>query len=146
MQHKKSPLNHWQIFKRWLSSFFWLEPCAGAIITRERNGGKEILCIAHKKWGLMLPKWRWKIGESTQEIAVREIQEETGLYGFKLGREIATIRDRKRRKKITFFEVKNPSTTHAHIKDEAIIWTPHKEAVKKMRHESEKQLLAEYTK
>ncbi len=129
--------------KLWLSSLFWLEPCAGGICIRERQWQSEVLCIAHKKWGLMFPKWRIKRGETLESGAAREIQEETGLYGFTLWIKIGVIRDRKRRKKITFFEVKNAGA-HSPIHDEAIMWVSIPNALKHLKHEPEKKILQQH--
>ncbi len=74
IKNKISTFDNW---KMWLSSLFWLEPCAGGICLRERQWQSEVLCIAHKKWGLMFPKWRIKRGETLEIGAIREIQEET---------------------------------------------------------------------
>lgn len=93
----------------------------------------------------MFPKWRVKLGENLQAGAIREIQEETGLYGFTLWEIIWVVRDRKRRKKITFFEVKNTGT-HSFIHDEAIMWVSMAHALKHLKHEPERKILQKYLK
>lgn len=139
-KNKISTFDNW---KMWLSSLFWLEPCAGGICLRERQWQSEVLCIAHKKWGLMFPKWRIKRGETLEIGAIREIQEETWLYGFTLWERIGVVRDRKRRKKITFFEVKNVGA-HSPIHDEAIMWVSLSHALKHLKHEPERKILQQY--
>jgi 8-oxo-dGTP pyrophosphatase MutT (NUDIX family) len=91
----------------------------------------------------MLPKWRIKLWETLKIGAIREIQEETGLYGFTLGNKVGVLRDRKRRKKITFFEVKNAGI-HSPVHDEAIMWVSIEHALKHLKHDGEKKLIEKY--
>lgn len=98
----------------------------------------------HKNGGLMLPKWRVKPNESLKEAAKREFQEETGLYGYQMGDEIGILRDRYRRKKITFFWFKNPSSKHSEIHDEAIVWIDAIKALPLMKHAGEKKFIEKY--
>jgi len=130
--------------KRYISSLFWLEPCAGGICTRKRGSTTEILCICHKKWTIMLPKWRCKVGETVEDAAIREFQEETGIYDFKLGEKIWVVRDRKRRKKTTFFKINKPGKQHTQFHDEATLWIKIEDALVDMRHKGERKLVKEY--
>lgn len=129
--------------RRYLSSLFWLEPCAGGVCIRNRWKHTEILCITHKHGTYMLPKWRCKVGESLPETALREFREETGLYDCHLGELVGVVRDRKRGKKITFYTIKNAGRA-SHIRDEHAIWVPIDEALTYMRYSSEKSLLKKY--
>ncbi len=130
--------------KRYISSFFWLEPCAGGICTRKRGNTIELLCICHKKGKIMLPKWRRKAGETIEEAAIREFREETGIFDFKLGEKIWVVRDRKRRKKTTFFKIEKPGKQHTHVHDEATLWVKIEDALVDMRHKGERKLVKEY--
>lgn len=98
----------------------------------------------HKKGWLMLPKWRVKPQETLKEAAKREFEEETGLYSYQLGDVIGILRDRYRRKKITFFWFKNPSNKHAEIHDEAIVWVELQKAPQQMKHKSERKFIEKY--
>ncbi len=130
--------------KRYLASLFWLKPCAGGICTRKRGNSIELLCICHKKGTIMLPKWGCKVGETLEESAIREFREETGIFDFKLGEMIGVVRDRKRRKKTTFFHIEKPGKQHGHMKDEATLWVKIEDALVDMRHKGERKLVKGY--
>jgi len=130
--------------KRYLSSLFWLAPCAGGICTRKRGTNTEILCVCHKTWKISLPKWRCRIKETIEKSATREFREETGIYDFKLGKIIWIVRDRKRRKKTTFFQIEKPGKQHSQCHDEATIWVKIEDALVDMRHKGEKKLIKKY--
>lgn len=136
----------WRKSKRYISSLFWLEPCAGGVCTRKRGTDIELLCICHKKGSIMLPKWRCKVGETLEDAAVREFREETGIFDFKLGDIIWVVRDRKRRKKTTFFKIEKPGKQHTHVHDEATLWVKIEDALPDMRHRGERELVEEYIK
>lgn len=91
----------------------------------------------------MLPKWRVKRWESLENAALREFQEETGLYGGQLGQKIGTIRDRLRRKKITFYWITN-TARHTSVTDEAIMWVELSLAAWKMKHKSEQKFIEKH--
>ena len=74
---------------------------AGGVITRAGAGGLEVLVVHRPRYDdWSLPKGKAEPGESDEETAVREVEEETG-YRCTLGAELATIRyrDRKGRNK-----------------------------------------------
>jgi 8-oxo-dGTP pyrophosphatase MutT (NUDIX family) len=136
----------WSLFEQWkkfLASFFWLDPCAGGICTRERKWKIEILCVTHKDGGLMLPKWRMKPWETMEQTALREFREETGIYNCTLWKKIGTIRDRNRRKKIIFYAIQS-SWPHSPVHDEAIMWVHLEDAAKKMKHTTERAFIERY--
>lgn len=144
--HSMKWMKKWTLFERWkkfLASIFWLDPCAGGICLRERNWETEILCVIHWDGGIMLPKWRIKQRETPGDAALREFQEETGLYSGTLGKNIGTIRDRNRRKKIIFYHV-HSSGPHTPIHDEAVMWVLLKNAPKKMKHPTESEFLKKH--
>lgn len=132
--------------KRFISSLLWLEPCAGGMCIRKRGDKKELLCISHREGRLMLPKWKCKIQETLQEAAKREFREETGIFDFQLGEILWVVRDRKRRKKTTFFTILKPGKQNPHIHDESVLWVEINQAIKEMRHKEEKKLLQKYVK
>lgn len=56
-----------------------------------RNGeGKVLMILRHGIWDL--PKGKQEPGESIEECALREVEEETGLSGLKLGKLICITR------------------------------------------------------
>lgn len=145
IHHMKS-IKKGRLFEQWkkfIASFFWLDPCAGGICIRDRRWIREIICVIHRDGGVMLPKWRIKRWEKTKEAALREFQEETGIYSSTLGWKIGTIRDRIRRKKITFYHIYN-SGTLTPVHDEAVMWLPLESAQQKMKHPAEKKFLKKY--
>jgi 8-oxo-dGTP pyrophosphatase MutT (NUDIX family) len=67
---------------------------AGGLVVREGANGSEILVVhrpAYDDWSF--PKGKLEPGESEEEAAVREVEEETGLR-CRLDRELATTRYR----------------------------------------------------
>jgi hypothetical protein len=54
------------------------------------------------------------------------------------------VRDRKRRKKTTFFHIEKPGKQHGHMKDEATLWVKIEDALVDMRHKGERDLVREY--
>jgi 8-oxo-dGTP pyrophosphatase MutT (NUDIX family) len=63
---------------------------AGGVVVREGGGAREMVVVhrpAYDDW--TLPKGKARKGESDEDCAVREVQEETGLR-CKRGRELAS--------------------------------------------------------
>ncbi len=83
---------------------------AGCVVYRHDSAGAPLLLLIHDQYGRWtLPKGHLEAGESEQAAAVREVLEETGLYG-ELGALIArivyTVRSKRgleRLKQVTFF-------------------------------------------
>lgn len=72
----------WQTF---LNTFNTVSAAGGLVL----NSDKEILFIYRsKKWDL--PKGRIEIGESIEETAVREVEEECGIFNLKLQKPLTT--------------------------------------------------------
>ena len=75
---------------------------AGAVLRRQRETGDYEYAVVHRlrydDWSL--PKGKVDPGESDEQAALREVEEETGVRG-ELGQELGTVRytDRKRRPK-----------------------------------------------
>jgi 8-oxo-dGTP diphosphatase len=64
---------------------------AGGVIARERDGVAEVVVVhrpAYDDW--TLPKGKAKKGESDEDCAVREVEEETGLRCTR-GRELESV-------------------------------------------------------
>jgi 8-oxo-dGTP diphosphatase len=65
---------------------------AGGVVVREDGGTREVVIVhrpAYDDW--TLPKGKARKGESDEDCAVREVQEETGLR-CERGRELASTR------------------------------------------------------
>ncbi len=57
------------------------ENSAGGVVFRKRNGKIEILMIEDRFDHWTLPKGKQEQGETDEETALREIEEETGIQG-----------------------------------------------------------------
>jgi 8-oxo-dGTP pyrophosphatase MutT (NUDIX family) len=68
-----------------------VEISAGGVVVRVIGGVQHALVIRdpYQKWGL--PKGHAEEGETTEETALREVLEETGLTDLRLGEELVTI-------------------------------------------------------
>jgi 8-oxo-dGTP pyrophosphatase MutT (NUDIX family) len=63
---------------------------AGGVVVRERDGGREVLLVHRPRYDdWTFPKGKLAPGESDEECAVREVEEETGLR-CELVRELAS--------------------------------------------------------
>jgi 8-oxo-dGTP pyrophosphatase MutT (NUDIX family) len=63
---------------------------AGGVVVRERDGGLEVLVVHRPKYGdWTFPKGKADAGESDEDCARREVEEETGLC-CELERELAS--------------------------------------------------------
>lgn len=67
------------------------ERSAGGVVVRLSESGPRVLLIRdpYRKWGL--PKGHLEPGESSEEAALREVREETGLDGLRLGPDLGEI-------------------------------------------------------
>ena len=90
----ESPLDHdvlvrcHDVNETWnaLWNFFTIVEAAGGAVT---NVNGELLCIfRNDRWDL--PKGKIEEGESHDEAAIREVEEECGLTGLELGKELLT--------------------------------------------------------
>lgn len=60
---------------------------AGGVVFRRRDGVDEVALIAEKNLTVWkLPKGVVEAGETVEDAALREVQEETGLTGFVVGK------------------------------------------------------------
>jgi 8-oxo-dGTP pyrophosphatase MutT (NUDIX family) len=60
-----------------------------AFIVRQRNAQRELLVFAHPTAGVQVPAGTVEEGELFEDVALREAQEETGLEGVQLVKELA---------------------------------------------------------
>lgn len=63
---------------------------AGGVVYRKENGVLEIQMIQDRYGKITLPKGKMETGETVEQTALREIQEETGIVG-KIRRKLAVI-------------------------------------------------------
>lgn len=83
---------------------------AGGVVVRERKGVKQIAVIhrpRHRDWSL--PKGKLDKGESFEQAALREVEEETGQR-CELGRELPRVNyeDRRGRSKVVRYWLMTP--------------------------------------
>ena len=67
-------------FPEFCSHFLEIPAAGGLVMNKE---GKYLLIYRHKTWDL--PKGKQEPGESIETCALREVEEETGLLGLRLG-------------------------------------------------------------
>lgn len=121
---------------------------AGGLLWRKVGGHKELAVIQRTRYGgdWTLPKGKLKPGESWQEAALREVQEETGcrvrLGGF-AGSVIYSVDGVP--KVVLFWNMTAVGGCRFVPSDEvdALQWLPVKEAVKILDYESERALVEE---
>ena len=77
--------NHEEILKKFTKKIP-LEVAAGGVVANKE--GKVLFIFRNNKWDL--PKGKLEKGESLEEAAVREVEEETGVKGLKLENPLKT--------------------------------------------------------
>jgi 8-oxo-dGTP diphosphatase len=122
---------------------------AGGIVWRDGARGREIVLIHRPRHGdWTLPKGKLDPGESWQEAAVREVEEETGLsvtLGDFAGS--CSYMTRTAPKVVLYWHMRLAGTGKfaPHDSDEvdALEWLPLASAFERLTHERERRLLAE---
>jgi 8-oxo-dGTP diphosphatase len=120
---------------------------AGCVPVRRSGGGVEVAVIhrpRYEDWSL--PKGKLDQGESFEEAALRELEEETGLRG-ELGPELSshTYTDRKGRSKLVrWWLLRDPVGEFApnHEADQ-LRWLPPEDAVELLAYEHDRELVRE---
>lgn len=119
---------------------------AGGVVWREVHGrGLEVLLVHRPRYDdWSLPKGKADAGESDEEAAVREVEEETGLP-CRLGPELATSEyiDRNDRPKIVrFWSMKAaPGSFHPHAEVDVIEWIPVDDAPGRLTYDRDIEVL-----
>jgi 8-oxo-dGTP pyrophosphatase MutT (NUDIX family) len=121
---------------------------AGGLITRKNEHDETEVLLVHRShredW--TFPKGKLEPGESAEECALREVEEETGLR-CRLGRELPRTShiDHKGRLKIVRYWTMQPIAGSARPQNEidAIRWTPLPAAVDLLTYERDRALLTE---
>jgi 8-oxo-dGTP pyrophosphatase MutT (NUDIX family) len=118
---------------------------AGGVVAHERGGRIEVLVIHRPRYGDWgFPKGKLEEGESEEECALREVEEETGLR-CELGRELGTIGytdARGREKTVRYWEMK-ASGGEARAGDgvDEVRWLAPEEAAGLLTHERDREIL-----
>ena len=128
---------------------------AGGLVVQDRANGRWVLLIARRsaagalQW--TLPKGGLEDGETLEEAAVREVREETGIYG-EIIAELGVVDywfvwrpDAVRYHKYVHYYVMRPLSGHLHERDdeaEHVAWLPIHDALALMTHLNERDLVA----
>jgi 8-oxo-dGTP diphosphatase len=119
---------------------------AGGIVLRSTPSGEEVMIVYRKRYQeWTLPKGKLKEGESFQEAAVREVQEETGC-SCHLGSYVGTISyARQGVPKVVMFWRMSVLEEESPADPEEIaraVWLPVSAALQRLTHAQERSLLA----
>ena len=121
-------------------------PAAGGVVLRRSAGGEiEVLLIYRvKRADWTFPKGRREAGESDEECALREVEEETGLR-CALGEPLPSTAyvNRKGRNKVVRYWVMHPLAGEAAPLDgvDAVRWVPISRAADLLTHERDRAVL-----
>lgn len=118
---------------------------AGGVVVREGADGLEVCLVHRPRYGdWTFPKGKLDPGESFEQAALREVQEETGLR-CRLGRELESSHylDGKGRRKVVRYWLMEPvggAFEPNHEVDE-LRWTSPSDAVEWLTYERDRELL-----
>ncbi|GAB3816656.1 NUDIX hydrolase [Tessaracoccus terricola] len=120
---------------------------AGAVVTREVDGGQQVLLIYRKGYDdWSLPKGKGEVDEYLPETAVREVLEETGVL-VKLGLRLPSIRYKvSKGTKVTHYwraTVLSESHRPPDQEVEEARWFPAAEAIEKVSYDDERGVIRE---
>ena len=123
---------------------------AGGVVLRQRNGEPEILMVRKSDGLLVFPKGHIESGETIEQAAMREVEEETGLQDLllfeKLGVVVRSSVEKTGEqviKEIHLFRISSSSFLH-HKSEEAYGWFFCDEALKNMKFLEEKEFLLQF--
>jgi 8-oxo-dGTP diphosphatase len=118
---------------------------AGGVVVREEAGVREVAVVHRAKYDdWSLPKGKLAEGESSEQAALREVEEETGMR-CELGEELepAHYRDRKgRRKRVRWWRMRALSGTfEPNDEVDELRWLEPSEAVALLDYEHDRELV-----
>ncbi len=118
---------------------------AGGLLWREGEKGRELALVYRKRYGdWSLPKGKSDKGESLEETALREVEEETGCQVRMGGFLKCVIYEVKgRQKEVHYWEMEFVSEGGPLDEDEVaeLVWLKPQEALERMTYETEKEIL-----
>ena len=123
---------------------------AGGIVVRDGARGREVLLIHRPKYeDWSLPKGKLDSGESHEQAALREVEEETGLRG-ELGRELSSTfyTDRHGRPKVVrYWAMTAPEETAFEPNREVdeLRWVSPEDARELLSYDRDRELVSEAT-
>ena len=120
---------------------------AGGVVMRDSKKGPKLALVHRPRYDdWSLPKGKLEKGESFEEGALREVEEETGL-SCELGRELSPVRyrDRKGRSKVVRYWEMRPLKGEFEVNDEVdeLRWVSPNKAGKLLDYEHDRVLVAE---
>jgi len=119
---------------------------AGGVVTRTRDRGLEILLVHRPRYDdWTLPKGKVEPGESDEECALREVEEETSLV-CTLGDEVAVSNyedARGRPKRVRYFWMTPEDGSEASPQNEvdAVRWLTHQDALEALSYARDRDLI-----
>jgi len=129
-----------------------MEHSAGMVLYRERKGKREYLLLKSTYrstfWGFS--KGLMEKGEEESQTALREVREETGLLQIEVVPGFQektffwkTVEEKKVQKEVTWFlgRVKDAGDGKVSSEHEELVWLPFEEAIVRVTHKQEKELL-----
>ncbi|MGZ4280595.1 MAG: NUDIX hydrolase [Gaiellaceae bacterium] len=119
---------------------------AGGVITRAGGEGAEILLVHRPRYDdWTLPKGKAEPGESDEECALREVEEETGL-ACELGPEVAVSEYEDaagRLKRVRYFEMTPPEGAEAAPRNEVddVRWLTRQGALETLSYDRDRKIV-----
>ncbi len=98
-------------FDMFASQFLYVVAAGGVV---SRSDGRVLMIYRNRRWDL--PKGHWEEGESIEECAIREVEEECGLCDITLGKELCQtihsyfLRDKWEIKRTYWYSMQSDST------------------------------------
>jgi 8-oxo-dGTP pyrophosphatase MutT (NUDIX family) len=117
----------------------------GAVVARRRDGSLEVLLVHRAKYDdWSFPKGKCADGESDEECALREVQEETNL-SVKLGGELVATeyvsKGRPKRVRYWLGEAQHPEAARAQNEVDEIAWVTPAEAEARLSYDRDVDVL-----
>jgi 8-oxo-dGTP diphosphatase len=117
---------------------------AGGVVWRRRDGELEVLLVYRNRYmDWTFPKGKIKAGETDEDAAVREVEEETGLLCV-LGEELPSteyIDPKLRPKRVRYWAMQATGEGAAQNEVDEIRWLPVAEAGDALSHDRDREVL-----